>query len=244
MALGTGFYTFMLVFSCVLLLLYAFFSIIPLKKYLKRKKPLALYFALSNVCYVIILTVKIIGFIANLQIDGRSPIYLFSFLLDNILMILSAVFLFYFIGEIKEISQRKTQMILIAGSIILIFSLFPFNGWLDPSIGEFRLKYVSQLLMTLFNTVIYTTIIVVFSKDAFRVSEKKRAYLFIIFGSFSMILFFVGMLFIGMLQIESYLFIGIVWSFLALGVVFYFQGFIQPALQGFKRDVIDEIAAE
>ena len=231
MAFDLVYYAFMEYFTLVLTVIFLFYTIIPLVKFFQRRKTLALYFALSNLAYAITLAVTYVGIVTSLEINDRSPSFMASMLVMNVSMILGAFCLYLFCSNVASISRKKVITVGLIGAAFLIFSILPFNNWMDTNATGFQLKYISFLLLTIYSLGVYSSIIRIFGRDLRNLTEMKREYRLIVYGSITSMLFFIGMLIRSATGINSIIYNAIVWTILTIGVGFYFSGFIQPSLQ-------------
>lgn len=192
---------------------------------------MALYFALSNLTYVITLAVTYVGIVTSLEMDDKSPSFMASMFVMNICMICGGFCLYLFCSKLASINKKKVLTVGIIGLAFLVFSSLPINNWMDPTSKGFQIKYISFLLLTIYSIGVYSSIIRIFGKDLKNLTEMRGQYRSIVYGSISSMLFFVGMLVRSAAAINSILYNAIIWCILVIGAGFYFFGFIQPSLK-------------
>jgi len=211
------------------------FSSVALVRMIERKTIAIFYYAISNLTYLLTITISNIGLIDMIQTEEKSQLYLISLLGMNIGIIITSMFLYLFYGEIiqSENKKKKKIWVIIIGLLIIGIELLPFNNWFDPNPEGFQLKYISYLIQTLYCVGIYVISAIGFFKNAKLIQERRKNFLFIAWGDIFFALFFLFMLsraFLGSLPIFTYFQISS-WIILTAGLIFLFIGFIMPTFK-------------
>jgi hypothetical protein len=209
-----------------LLAVLIFFTIVTMHKFLQRKKKMALYFALSNLCLTLSILFVYLGTIDAIEYGEITDMNRFGVFMMNIFITASALFLFLFSDEIFPSAKKNIYIILGFGT--MIFMLLPQNQWMSTEPG-FKLKFISFLLMFLYSIFVYLRFMQFF-KLANQIPDMKKSFNFIGLGAVFMIL----MMTFSLIRSMSDSFVLWLFSMLCLiiSIIFTYFGFIHTALKG------------
>ncbi len=214
------------------------FSALSLIKYLERRTCVALFFTLSNLTWVAIITTSNIGVTDLIAHTEKTNVYGYSLIGMSVGIILVSLFLYQFYAEVSGQSKQNRVLSTIAAFAIIGIILLPINGWLDFTATGFQFKYISYLFQTVYCVGIFLILARGFNRLAKRLEDKTQAryFRFIVSGNLLLASFFVFMMIRAFVTSSSaLLFVQISsWTLIALGISCLFYGYIVPMFTGVK----------
>jgi hypothetical protein len=154
------------------------------KKWQERKSKLPLFLGLVFLLLIIALGFLAIGLIETIVTGYFKEIYRITFPLAYVCVIIADIILFKFTNEITNKSGYALYLIIIAGIILIIMLLLPWNWWGVPQedyIGQFSIRMYSTLLFAVYSISIYLSIAIISSRARKEAKDQKARWGFLLY---------------------------------------------------------------
>ncbi|MFX1326117.1 MAG: hypothetical protein ACFE8N_14300 [Promethearchaeota archaeon] len=214
--------------TSVLGLLLVLFMISTFITYSKKRKRVTLFLALNYLSFVIGMLFFANAHYSVVQIGSTTNFYYQISMFANIFINMGIIFLTLFHGDFAEVKKSSKILKIVFGVFIIVWITFPFN-YIVVSTGGFQLKYLTYTLMSIYGIIIYIDLTVSFFKlsmKALKGSKEKKQLVALGLGSLVFLEYFIIITVYGILQIFTFLFIGLI--SLTISFFCYFIGIYIP----------------
>ncbi len=169
-------------FNVALSIIFGFFALIVLVKYVQNKTKVALYLSLNYIGFMVAMITLTIGVEISSNRTDRVIYLRFSDLMQ-MAIVFGTIMIFYFYRELSNVSQKKVKWVLVFGffleSILFLSALFS----IVP-------RPVIYTYMFIFLSYIYFQIAISFLLLHKRIDKNKSSFLLIGLGALIFIVYF------------------------------------------------------
>lgn len=203
-------------------ILYAFFTIMIFRRYMKNKSKVAKNLAINFGLYTIISVILTIQYVIIEEKGAGTEEESWLGATFMALVCIATIFMYLFYTELDSKSLEKKKIVSILGMSLSAWILLPFDDMLG-------IVFITYALMLFYNGYVYLKIGLALYKTINRVPEKRKALIAIVVGCFLFLVFFLLVAVAGILNHGILLLASLVVLFLTM-TSFYF-GFIHPSLK-------------